>query len=63
MHHAKVDVSRINITRKEGGRGMTNFEMAYKTTAIGLIFTCSLQEIGCCMMFYISKRGRTFTQW
>ena len=42
---------------------MANFEMAYKTTTIGLIFTCSLQEIGCCMMFYISKRGRTFTQW
>ena len=24
------------IPRKEGGRGMTNLEMAYKTTAVGL---------------------------
>ena len=36
MHHPKADVSRMYIPRKEGGRGMTNLEMAYKTTTIGL---------------------------
>ena len=30
----KADVSRMYIPRKEGGRGMTNLEMAYKTTTI-----------------------------
>ena len=36
MHHPKVDVSRMYIPRKEGGRGMINLEMTYKTTTIGL---------------------------
>ena len=30
MHQPKTDVSRIYIPRKEGRRGMTNLEMAYK---------------------------------
>ena len=32
----KADVSRMYIPRKEGGRGITNLEMAYKTTTIGV---------------------------
>ena len=36
MHHPKVDVSRINIPRKEEGRGMTKLQIAYKTMTIGL---------------------------
>ena len=36
IHHPKADMSRMYIPRKEGGRGMTNLEMAYKTTTIGL---------------------------
>ena len=36
MHHRKADVSRMYIPRKEGGRGMTNLEMAYKTKTIDL---------------------------
>ena len=32
----KADVSRMYIPRKEGGRGMRNLEMAYKTTTIDL---------------------------
>ena len=36
MHHPKVDVSRMYIPRKEGGRGMKNLGMTYKTTTIGL---------------------------
>ena len=32
----KAHVSRMYIPRKEGGRGMTNLEMAYKTTTIDL---------------------------
>ena len=35
MHHPKADVSRMYIPRKEGGRGMINLEMIYKTTTIG----------------------------
>ena len=35
-HHPRADVSRMYITRKEGGRGLTNLEMAYKTATIGL---------------------------
>ena len=36
MHHPKANVSRMYIPRKEGGRGMINIEMTYKTTTIGL---------------------------
>ena len=36
MHHPKADVSRINIPRKEEGRGMKKLEMAYKTMTMGL---------------------------
>ena len=36
MHHPKADVSRMYIPRKEGGRGLSNLEMAYKTTTITL---------------------------
>ena len=35
-HHPKADVSRIDIPSEEGGRGMNNLEMAYKTMTIGL---------------------------
>lgn len=37
MHHPKADRRRMHISRKEEGQGMTNLEMTYKTTAIGLI--------------------------
>ena len=36
MHHPKGDMSRMYIPRKEGGRGMKNLEMTYKTTTVGL---------------------------
>ena len=36
MHHPKANVNRMYIPRKEGGRGMINLEMTYKTTTIGL---------------------------
>ena len=36
IHHPKADVSRMYIPRKEGGTGIRNLEMAYKTTTIGL---------------------------
>ena len=36
MHPPKGDMSRMYIPRKEGGRGMKNLEMTYKTTTVGL---------------------------
>jgi len=36
MHHPKADVERIYLPRKIGGRGLTQLEMAYKTTTVGL---------------------------
>ena len=36
MHHPKANVNRMYIPRKEGGRGMINLEMTYKTTTIDL---------------------------
>ena len=36
MHNPKADLSRMYIPRKEGGQGITNLQMAYKTLTIGL---------------------------
>ena len=69
MHHPKADVSRMYIPRKEGGLGMINLEMTYKTTAVGLnsylesseFFRSFSSEF--CTLFYSTKRRRNFTQW
>ena len=36
MHQPKADVNRVYVPRKEGGNGMINLEMCFKTTTIGL---------------------------
>ena len=36
MHHPKSDVDRLYIPRKDGGRGMIQLELSYKTSTIGL---------------------------
>ena len=36
MHHPKADVDRLYLPRKQGGRGLTQLSLAYKTTTIGL---------------------------
>ena len=36
MYHAKADVHRMYVLRKERERGMTNLKMCFKTTTIGL---------------------------
>ena len=36
MHHPKVCVNRMYVPRKEGGRGMINLEICFKTITIGL---------------------------
>ena len=35
-HHPKADVDRLYLPRKEGGRGLINLELTYKTTTIGM---------------------------
>ena len=35
MHHWNADVDRPNITRNEGGRGIIELELSYKTSTIG----------------------------
>ena len=36
MHHPKADVDRLYLPRSNGGRGMIQLEMAYKTTTIAM---------------------------
>ena len=36
MHHPKADVDRIYLSRKQGGRGLTQLALLFKTTTIGL---------------------------
>ena len=36
IHHPKADVDRLYISRKEGGRGLTQIECRYRTSTIGL---------------------------
>ena len=36
MHHPKSDVDKLYLRRTEGGRGLIQLELSYKTTTIGL---------------------------
>ena len=36
MHHPKSDVDRLYLPRMEGGRGLIQLELSYKSTTIGL---------------------------
>ena len=36
MHHPKSDVDRLYLPRTEGGRGLIQLELSYKSTTIGL---------------------------
>jgi len=36
MHHPKADVERLYLPRKIGGRGLSQIELSYKTTTVGL---------------------------
>jgi hypothetical protein len=36
MHHPKADVDRMYVSRKDGGRGMTQLENSYKVSTVGL---------------------------
>jgi hypothetical protein len=35
-HHPKADIDRLYVKRKEGGRGMVQVEVAYKTEIINI---------------------------
>ena len=35
MHHVQADVGSLYIPRNEGGRGMIQLELSYKTSTIG----------------------------
>ena len=35
MHYPKANVDRLYIPRNEGGRGMIQLELSYKTSTIG----------------------------
>jgi hypothetical protein len=36
MHHPKADIDRLYVKRKEGGRGLSQTEAAYKTEIINI---------------------------
>jgi hypothetical protein len=36
MHHPKADIDRLCVKRKEGGRGLSQIEAAYKTEVINI---------------------------
>ena len=36
VHHPKSDVDRLYLPRTEGGRGLIQLELSYKSTTIGL---------------------------
>ena len=36
MHHPKADIDRLNVKRKEAGRGVVQIEAAYKAEIINI---------------------------
>ena len=46
MHHPKADVDRLYLPRNEGGRGLIQLELAYKSFTIGLHSIWYTQKTG-----------------
>ena len=44
MHHPKVDIHRLYLPRSSGGRGLTQLELSYKTSTIGLFRYLNLSD-------------------
>ena len=44
MHHSKVDIHRLYLTESTGGRGLTQLELSYKTSTIGLFRYLNLSD-------------------
>lgn len=45
MHHPKPDVDILYVRRSEGGRGLFQLEVTYKTTKIDLPIYLKLQNM------------------
>ena len=70
MHHSKLDVDRLYVARKNGGRGLTQLETSYKIDKIGLCtFLKSSDDPFFCQvemhdakkkMYSVQKEARTF---
>ena len=46
MHHPKADIHRLYLPRISGGRGLTQLELSYKTSTIGLFRYLNLSDDG-----------------
>ena len=57
MHRHKADVGKMYLPRKEGGRGMINLEMTYKTTSI---LHAVLQQEKKKKLYSVAKESRKF---
>ena len=44
MHHPKADIYRLYLQRSNGGRGLNQLELSYKTTMIGLFRYLNLSD-------------------
>ena len=44
MHHPKTDIHRLYLPRSSGGRGLTQLELSYKTSTIGLFRYLNLSD-------------------
>jgi hypothetical protein len=72
MHHPKADVDRLYLNRSEGGRGLLQLEIAYKTATIGLscylknsdewILKCVRQHDETKKRYSITKQEQEFTK-
>jgi len=57
MHHPKSDVDRLYLPRIEGGRGLIQLELSYKTTSIGL--DKYLQETQDILLHFVKDHQRS----
>ena len=44
MHHPKANIHRLYLSRNSGGRGLTQLELSYKTSTIGLFRYLNLSD-------------------
>ena len=44
MHHLKADIHRLYLPRRNGGRGLTQLKLSYKTSTTGLFRYLNLSD-------------------
>ena len=59
MYHPKADIHRLYLPRSSGGSGLTQLELSYKTSTIGLFQYLNLSDGWMLLLEHLTNRMST----